>query len=710
MDPTRFDRLVRALGRSTSRRTTLTGLLTALLAVELPDGEATARRRRHRRDHDQRHKRRKKKRGQRDDGGQPSEPAPTGCCGTEACPQPEPGGARAGCAYAGRSFAGQDLHGSLFRGIDGREANFNQSDNHGSVFADACLQGASFRRANLVGTTWSGACLFDADFTGADLGSDAAGFADALFCGTFMPDGSVNDRDCERATSCCQRSVEPGPSCQSAADCADQPCQAKACQNGQCVYDEVFTGPSPNDLCTFCCDGDCCLSPANQCNTENSCCAPNCAGRVCGPDGCGGAGTCGPCAVLAGRRCTAQGQCVCDAISCPDGCCDGNADCWPGDSNAHCGPRGGTCATCTGQGVCRNGQCVCTPDCANRQCGPDGCGGSCGDCPNGQRCQNGQCGCDAQSCPNGCCDANGSCRPGTAKGACGRGGAACATCPQGQDCFGQQCAACGAQTCSDGCCAADGTCQSGFAITACGGPAGAPCQPCTNQQTCQNRECKDCGLECICTGQSICADPDAPNITCPGPSPGELGECYVSQTGQPICGGGIVALPPPGCTSDADCQEYGAGAVCVDAVNVPNQPQCAGVPFCVTPFCARDCAGKVCGPDGCGGTCGGPCGPCERCENGTCQTLQPNGASCSQDSECCSGNCFADICADKVTNCGRNVCNPPAKGCLDDLCCSCPSVEQCCAGGCCGGDQRCCGGVTCCSNSEVCEDGSCNPG
>ena len=182
--------------------------------------------------------------------------ATSDCCGTKQCAPPKPGSNRAGCDFAGQSFAGADQHGSTFRGIDGRDATFTATDNHGSTFAAACLQGASFRRANLRGATWGGACLFGADFTGADLG-EATTFADVLFCGTVMPDGSVNDRDCGRATACCQ--AQPAPSCQTAGDCADQTCATKACQNGQCVYTPVSNGPSPNAQCTtHCCEGVCC--------------------------------------------------------------------------------------------------------------------------------------------------------------------------------------------------------------------------------------------------------------------------------------------------------------------------------------------------------------------------------------------------------------------------------------------------------------------
>ncbi len=74
-----------------------------------------------------------------------------------------------------------------------------------------------------------------------------------------------------------------------------------------------------------------------------SCCAPDCAGRACGSDGCGG--TCGECAA----GCTQDGQ----------------------------------CPPCT--------DCTCVPDCAGRACGPDGCGGTCGACETGGCSTEGQC-------------------------------------------------------------------------------------------------------------------------------------------------------------------------------------------------------------------------------------------------------------------------------------------------------------------------------
>lgn len=111
-----------------------------------------------------------------------------------------------------------------------------------------------------------------------------------------------------------------------------------------------------------------------SCTTAGTCsCVPNCAGRLCGTDGCGG--TCGA-ACPAGQSCNnGLGMCVqginpCEGIQCgPDG-------------------DGGTCGscpqdfTCTTQGSCSTSAGVC----GNKLCGPDGLGGSCGTCDPGEAC------------------------------------------------------------------------------------------------------------------------------------------------------------------------------------------------------------------------------------------------------------------------------------------------------------------------------------
>src|SRR5581483_7307846 len=118
--------------------------------------------------------------------------------------------------------------------------------------------------------------------------------------------------------------------------------------------------------------------------TDGACC--NGGSGVCQGDQC--------IACDAGQRCH-QGQCVCDATSCPNGCCDG-ANCVPfaDQTNQRCGTGGAACAACTGSDTCGGGGtpgvCGCTPDCAGKQCGePNGCGGTCTGCRECQTCPEG---------------------------------------------------------------------------------------------------------------------------------------------------------------------------------------------------------------------------------------------------------------------------------------------------------------------------------
>ena len=85
-------------------------------------------------------------------------------------------------------------------------------------------------------------------------------------------------------------------------------------------------------------------------------CTPQCGGKSCGPDGCGG--TCGMCAA-GDEVCGASGQCM---------------------------------AT------------LCAPKCEGKSCGPDGCGGTCGTCESGMACgTDGQCHALAADCSDDWC-------------------------------------------------------------------------------------------------------------------------------------------------------------------------------------------------------------------------------------------------------------------------------------------------------------------
>jgi hypothetical protein len=59
--------------------------------------------------------------------------------------------------------------------------------------------------------------------------------------------------------------------------------------------------------------------------------------------------------------------------------------CTPNCAGKECGADGcgGTCGTCGQFQFCNAGTCdvICIPDCAGKECGDNGCGGSCGSCP-----------------------------------------------------------------------------------------------------------------------------------------------------------------------------------------------------------------------------------------------------------------------------------------------------------------------------------------
>ena len=103
-------------------------------------------------------------------------------------------------------------------------------------------------------------------------------------------------------------------------------------------------------------------------------CLPDCAGKNCGPDLCGGTcGTCGP-----GEKCL-DGTCI------PETCCEGleGQKCgWDEACSIHCGGCPG-CSACGENGECL-GLCAC--DCVSPGCHDDGCGGLCGLCPPGMWC------------------------------------------------------------------------------------------------------------------------------------------------------------------------------------------------------------------------------------------------------------------------------------------------------------------------------------
>ena len=123
----------------------------------------------------------------------------------------------------------------------------------------------------------------------------------------------------------------------------------------------------------------------------------------------------------------------------------------------------------------------------------------------------------------------------------------------------------------------------------------------------------------------------------------EGGQCVFHACDGKLCG-------DDGC--DGSCGTCSAGKVC----DVAGQCQC--VP---------ECAGKECGDNGCGGNCGN-CSAGETCEDGQCECVPAcGGKECGDDS--CGGNCGSCTAGETCEN-GQCECAPDCDGkaCGDDGC------------------------------------------
>ena len=339
---------------------------------------------------------------------------------------------------------------------------------------------------------------------------------------------------------------DAGPVCEP--DCEDKSCGSDGC-GGECGE---CSGDTPT--CSF---GNCVETPCEPaCNPEQECgldtcgeptcgdcgengvcvgttcvCIPDCGGKVCGPDGCGG--QCGFGSDCPGDDDCVEGLCICTP-TCTDGqecgldSCGGNTCgtcpaaapncientcqpdvCEPACNGKECGEDGcgGSCGTCATQEVCTNdGQCLCEPSCGGKECGPDGCGGSCGSCTGNDECQNGQCVCipDCSTSPNAC-------------GSDGCGGS-CGSCAIG-DCGGQTCecsATCSTLECGDSygpfllglkCTGQCGRCQGSI----CNSNGACQCPASPTAAVCEGRcgsvcaqSCGGCGLGFTCNEYNYC--------------------------------------------------------------------------------------------------------------------------------------------------------------------------------------------------------------
>lgn len=425
--------------------------------------------------------------------------------------------------------------------------------------------------------------------------------------------------DAHRADGC---SVSGACTCGGKGQCA----VGTRCLNGACVC-------RPASCPSGCCLGNVCSSPTvSSCGSAGGTCT---ACNEVLSDKCTAAGSCG---CGAGPACAANqhcvsGSCICDATSCPNGCCEGNVCQAQGPTT--CGPGGGACRACgtradrcSSAGVCRCGD------------GPA--------CADGARCQNGNCVCDGTSCPGGCCS-GATCVVGTDPTACGTGGAACQNC-QGGTCMSGVCSACTAASCA-GCCSGS-TCTLTGSVQACGA-GGAACVACDPSRadgcsaagvcTCGGQPACGAGKSCV-LGVCFCDARSCPAGCCAAGTCQTLG---VDACGAP---GAACSVCPPqmadscdGATGSCRCGSKPAcvaGTVCQSGSCVCNQASCPSG-CCANGVCMSPPSPMACGTEG------GTCIPCDvttadTCDapTGTCRC--GNAPACDEGTHCASGTCVAN--------------------------------------------------------------------
>lgn len=353
-------------------------------------------------------------------------------------------------------------------------------------------------------------------------------------------------------------------------------------------------------------------------------------------------------------------QCTTGTIKCDgsDGyfVCEDDDGCmqWAGKSTAcgeqaHCvcEDEGGECEVKAGE------ECLCVADCEDKDCGNDGCGGSCGECEEGSACHPFNFVCEEISCSecesfcqqgdaecNGeevsyCINVNAD-KPGCVE--CWLFDAVSEPCPSGQTCDSDA-GACvcggGVEACSDECCetvdhvcnVTDDCCLPDCEGKDCGSDGcGGSCGTCTDGTYCNDNACED-----VCLSDDKCDKAD--KHICAGSDGFTVCEVICDACGE---GGGICLQESEkvACADNEECQ----GGECV---------------------CIPSCEGKVCGSDGCEGSCG----DCdtdnfEACIEGECKCDcegQPTGAMCDLDTETeYASNCLA-TCAG-ATNLQKGPC------------------------------------------------------
>jgi len=543
---------------------------------------------------------------------------------------------------------------------------------------------------------------------------------DEYTCG----DGTCDPgEDCDTCVADC--GCDEGLTCL-AAECVAQDCEPNETKcNGQ----EVLTCGSDGQwkVKSVCAADKVCF--------EEHCCAPDCMGKQCGDDGCGG--TCGTCIadekcvggsclecqtnadctkegeVCSGGECIPSGPACGDGecngeetmCDCPDdcgtcpGCCDAAGVCKGGDELDACGKNGADCDACNADEACDDGECQETQtECGDGDCGEEE---NCYACPD-----------DCGECTGDCCESNGT--PGcedTELTACVCGlDDYCCSSAWDDVCVGEAIADCGAvcgpAECGDGTCNGDEDCETcPEDCEECPGDCGDG--DCGEEENCYAcpEDCGECTGDCCeSNGTPGCEDADLTACVC------ELDGYCCSSEWDGIC----VQQAMADC--DAPCGPFCGDGLCDDTEDCETCPEDCDE-------CPGDCGNGDCGEEENCHTCPDDCGECtgDCCEsNGTpgCEDTELTACVCGLDDYCCDTE-WDQFCVDKGVAeceadcgplCGDGLCDDAedCETCPED-CGECPPV---CGDGDCEGDENKCNCAGDCGTCSGCcmPDDTCKPG
>ncbi|MGH7296925.1 MAG: hypothetical protein ACRELB_18440 [Polyangiaceae bacterium] len=322
-------------------------------------------------------------------------------CSNQQCVTPPCGpGTCSGCCFGTECLSGQ---GATACGIKGQvcsncTANGTSCVAQGSV-GGVCEGVATCSPANCTGCCAGNVCVSGTSPTQCgELGQACANCqstggtcfstGEGGFCQGQSLCGPQNCQGCCEG-DLCVNGTQPGQ-CgiggQVCGDCAAQGGLCVASGNGIGGFCELNTGCGPG-TCAGCCD-------------QNGTCVGGTSDLACGIDG----SFCTDCAATNGT--CGAGLCnqpppVCNAKTCPSGCCDAHANCLPGNLDSFCGAGGAACQDCAAS----------SESCSKQICiavSPT---------------------CNASTCL-GCCDQAGACQAGFIDAQCGQSGASCEDCSQ----------------------------------------------------------------------------------------------------------------------------------------------------------------------------------------------------------------------------------------------------------------------------------------